>query len=850
MEASINLARENKKLKLKDFLVQFKASTKGLSEEEARARLAEYGFNILEKKKWRFEKPRLFLSKFKNPLIILLLGGTLISAFLGEIIDASLIFLVIILSFVLDFYQTSKSSQAVEKLKSRVTITAAVLREGQKREVKVSEIVPGDIIFLSAGDIIPADAYVVSAKDLFVNEAVLTGESLPVVKESEEMFLDLSLPKEDSEMSLLFGGTTVVSGFGTALVTATGLKTVYGKIIENLTDIEPETEFDRGVKQLGGLIFKTVIFLVTFVFFINSLLNHGVLNSFLFALALAVGMVPELLPMIITIALARGAVRMAGKKVIVKNLPSIQNLGNIDIFCTDKTGTLTEDKIKLEKYLDISGKENKKVLKYAYLNSFFQTGLHSPLSEAILVHKDEVSIGGYQKIDEVPFDFSRKFLSVVVEKNQRKDLISLGAPEAIFNLSVSYDLNGRIKPLTSQKKEELKGIFKELSANGFRVLAAAYKEIKSRQKTFVKKDETKLIFLGLTAFLDPPKATAKTALKNLEKNGIQFKILTGDNEWVSEYIARWAEIPQTKVLLGEQIEKMSDARLRRVVNDVGIFARVTPEQKERIILALKRNKHVVGYLGDGINDALAMHAADVGISVDNAVDVAKETADIVLLEKDLEVLIDGVAEGRRTFGNVMKYLMMGTSSNFGNMFSVAGASLVLPFLPMLPLQILLNNFLYEFSQISLPADNVDAELVKKPKKWDIKFVKYFMIVFGPISSIFDFLIFFLLLTLFKANVSLFQTGWFLESLFTQTLIVFAIRTIKTPFWHSRPSKYLVTGVAFVLVLSLIIVFTPLKNLFGFSSLPAFYFLILGFLIAAYFFLVEFVKKKFYQRFNL
>ena len=839
----------NKTPRLKDIFTELNSSINGLSDKEAQERLKEFGFNVLEKPKRRFEKFHLFFSKFKNPLIILLLLGTILSAFLGDLLTAFLILFFISLSLGLDSYQTFKSNRAIEKLKNRVKITATVLRDGEKKEIKISEIVPGDIIFLSAGDIIPADAYLISSKDLFVNESVLSGESLPIFKESEKNWFQNN--KDNNEKAqMLFAGTTVVSGFGSAVVIRTGLKTNYGKIIENLSELEPETEFDRGIKHLAILIFRTVVFLTIFVFFINSFLNHGVLNSFLFAIALAVGMVPELLPIIITVTLAHGATKMAEKKVIVKKLVAIQNLGNVDVFCTDKTGTLTEDKIKLEKYLDIRGKENKKVLKYAYLNSFFQGGLKSPLSEAILAHKEEIDINGYEKIDEIPFDFSRKFLSVIVEKNQKRELISVGAPESIFSRATFYDFNGERRLFNKEKREKIQEIFKDLSANGFRVLAAAYKEISPRQKKFSKNDETKLVFLGLTAFLDPPKLTAKSALKELEKNGIQFKILTGDNEWVTEYISRLADIPQKKILLGEQIEKMSDSQLKRVVNEVGIFCRVTPEQKERIILALKHNKHVVGYLGDGINDALAMHAADVGISVDNAVDVAKEVADIVLLEKDLNVLTNGVLEGRKTYGNVMKYLMMETSSNFGNMFSVAGASLILPFLPMLPIQIILNNFLYEFSQMALPMDKVDEEWMKKPKKWNVNLIKYFMVIFGPVSSIFDFLTFFLLLTLFKANISLFQTGWFLESLFTQTLIVFAIRTNKTPFWHSLPSRFLILSVGFVLTLSLIIVFSPLRNLFGFSLMPFLYFFLLGILIIAYFFLIEWVKKRFYQRFNL
>ncbi|MDW8023358.1 MAG: magnesium-translocating P-type ATPase, partial [Nitrososphaerota archaeon] len=611
---------------------------------------------------------------------------------------------------------------------------------------------------------------------------------------------------------------------------------------------EPETEFQRGIRSFGYMIMEVTFLLVIFVFFINALYMRSVLDSLLFAVALAVGLTPELLPMILSVNLSKGAVLMAKKGVIVKRLAAIQNFGSMDVLCTDKTGTLTENRIKLVLHVDINGDESDKVLLYSYLNSYYQTGLKSPLDEAILRFRD-VDVKDYRKVDEVPFDFVRKRLSIVVEHQSQRFMIAKGAPEEVVKICSFYDVGEVIADITDEVRRKIEEKYVELSAEGYRVLAVAYKRLREEKPVYTAGDETEMVFLGFVAFLDPPKETAKEALQLLKNASIELKILTGDNELVTRKICEHLGFDVKGVITGSEIAQMHDDALARVVEEANVFCRVTPAQKDRIINALKNNGHVVGFLGDGINDAPSLKTADVGISVENAVDVAKESADIILLQNDLTVLHDGVLEGRKTFGNTMKYIMMGVSSNFGNMFSVAGASLFLPFLPMLPIQILLNNLLYDFSQSTIPTDEVDQEYIEKPKRWDVHFVRRFMVCLGPVSSLFDFLTFFIMLFIFNASEPLFQTAWFIESLTSQTLVIFAIRTKKSPFWKSKPSRLLLFSSLTIITFVLLLPYTPLGEIFKFVRPPATFYIVLAAILGAYLALAEVVKSWFYRRYG-
>jgi Mg2+-importing ATPase len=825
-------------------LARLNTSLYGLSSEEAEKRLKIYGYNEIAKRKKRTAIVN-FLYHFKSPLIIILLIAGLISGFLGEVINVAIIFSIVFMSIILDFYQESKAEKAAEMLKEKVSTTVTVLRNGDKREVKLSEIVPGDIVYLSAGDIVPADARVITAKDLFVNQSALTGESFPVEKAPMVVKAKGTVPTEWN--NCLFMGTSVVSGTAMAVVLKTGSLTEYGKIAKRLVEKEPETEFERGIKEFGFLIMQVTFLLVLFVFFINALYKRDVLESLLFAVALAVGLTPELLPMIITVNLSKGALAMSKKGVIVKRLASIENFGSMDVLCTDKTGTLTENKIKLVLHVDMEGTNDEKVLLYSFLNSYYQTGLKSPLDEAILGYKD-INVKDYRKIDEVPFDFVRRRVSVVVEHEGQRFFIAKGAPEEIVKICSYCALRDTILDLTEEFLRKIEQKYYDLSSEGFRVLAVAYKKLREEKPIYTVNDENEMVFLGFVAFLDPPKETAKESIQLLSKAGIELKILTGDNELVTRKVCEQLNFEIKGVVLGSEIAQMHDDALSRVVEEANVFARVTPAQKDRIINALKENGHVVGFLGDGINDAPSMKTADIGISVDNAVDVAKESADIILLQNDLRILEEGVLEGRKTFGNTMKYIMMGVSSNFGNMFSVAGASLFLPFLPMLPVQILLNNLLYDFSQTTITTDNVDSEYIEKPKRWDILFIKNFMLFLGPVSSLFDFLTFFIMLLIFNATEPLFQTAWFLESLSTQTFVIFVIRTKRTPFYKSKPSKLLLLSSISIVSFALILPFTLLGELFHFVKPPFTFLLILVGLIGTYLMLTETVKRWFYKRY--
>jgi len=840
-----------------ELFTRLNSSMNGLSPEEAERRLDVYGPNELAKKR----KHSLivdFLLHFKNPLVIILMVAGLISGYMGEVPNTIIIFTIVIISVVLDFYQEHKAENAAKMLKETVTTTATVVRGGIKQEIKIYDVVPGDIIYLSAGDITPADARILSAKDLFINQSTLTGEAFPVEKTASTV--KTKNPAVTEWNNYLFMGTSVVSGTASALVVKTGSSTEYGKIAKKLAGKAPETEFEKGIKRFSTFMMRIIIPLVIFVFVLNAILQQNILDALLFAVALAVGLTPELLPMIMTINLSRGAIVMSKKGVIVKRLASIDNFGSMNVLCTDKTGTLTENKITLVLHVNPEGDDDDKVLLYSYLNSFYQTGLKSPMDEAILVH-EKIDTLGYQKIDEVPFDFVRRRVSVAVEKDHQRYFISKGAPEEISKVCSFCEINGLPVDFTEELRKKAEQKYYELSTEGFRVLGVAYKKLKEEKTVYSVSDECDMVFMGFIAFLDPPKETAKESIKLLTQAGIELKILTGDNELVTRKICESIGLEVKGIALGNEISQMSNEALSRIVEEYNVFARVTPAQKERIIDMLKRNGHVVGFMGDGINDAPSLKTCDVGISVNNAVDVAKESADIILLKNDLTVLSEGVLEGRKTFGNTMKYIMMSVSSNFGNMFSFTLAPLILMFFgwpgfyPMLAIQILLNNLLYDISQSTITTDEVDTEYIEKPKRWDIGYIKNFMLTLGPVSSLFDFLTFFIMIFFFLPLAtsmahaeSLFQTAWFVVSIVTQTVIVFVIRTRHSPFWKSNPGKYLVISSIAIIVIALTIPFTSFgETYFKFTPLPIEFFAVLVVLVLSYVGLAEITKRWFHKR---
>lgn len=820
------------------------ATPKGLTSAEAARRLTQYGPNLLHPAKKRVIVLQ-FLAKFLNPLVLILLAACVVLALTGDLTSFVIISIIVLISVTLDFVQEHRAGQAAERLRKSVSVRVNVLRDSKTVEIPIAELVPGDIVSLSAGDLIPGDGRIIDAKDFFVNQALLTGEPYPVEKNPGQA-PDASEVIASHNVVLL--GTSVISGSATVLICRTGSDTVLGEIADTLVAPAPPTAFELGTRRFGMLIMRLTVLLVLFVLLMNAFFHRPWLQSFLFAVALAVGLTPELLPMVVSVTLARGAQRMASKKVIVKRLAAIQNLGSMDVLCTDKTGTLTEARIKLERHVDILGRDSSRVLELAYLNSFFETGLKSPLDNAILEHV-EVNVASWSKIDECPFDFERRRVSVLVDNGKTRLLVVKGAPEDILRLSTRYEGDGDIdlRPFDKTSRSSVQAIFESLGREGFRVLGVAWRQVDPDHPHAVVDDETELVFAGFAAFLDPPKESAKEALTKLAAAGVAVKIVSGDNELVTEHVCRELGLPISGVLTGTDIQQMDDQALSARVENVNLFCRVNPSQKNRIILALKKRGHAVGYLGDGINDAPSLHSADIGISVEGAVDVAKDAAEMILLEQDLGVLYEGVNEGRRTFGNVMKYIMMGTSSNFGNMFSMAGGSLFLPFIPMLPAQILLNNMLYDFSEVPIPLDNVDEEYLTHPRQWDIGFVRKFMLAVGPVSSIFDFLTFFVMLKLFHAGETLFHTGWFVESLATQVLVIFVIRTHKNPF-KSRPNPWLTGCSLLVVAIAIALPFTPLAGYLGFEPLPPLFFLVLAGMVLFYLLIVEQVKQWFFRRY--
>lgn len=806
----------------------------GLTSPEAAARLGKFGPNDPAPPRQRSLAAEL-LMLFANPLVVILLFAAVISGFIGQWLDTGIIVGMVLIGAAINFYQTYRSKVAIENLRARVAPTATVLRDGQWQEIKRQMIVPGDIVRLSAGDLVPADARLLTARDLYVQQAALTGESLPSEKEATA---DAKSSAPEAR-NMVFLGTSVVSGTAVAEVVATGKQTEFGDIAERLAARPEETAFDRGLRKFGALIMRAVVFLVLFLLVVSIVLHHDMLQSLLFAVALAVGLTPEFLPMITSVTLAKGAVVMARKKVIVKHLSAIQNFGSIDVLCSDKTGTLTTGNMVLDRSIDPFGHPAERAFELAYINSKFDTGIRSPLDAAIL-KKPCATVDAFEKRDEIPFDFERRRLSIVVERTGNRTLITKGSPEGIFPLLTAYESEAATHPVTPETLASFRATYEGLSSEGFRVLAIAYANVASRPSYSVA-DERDLTLAGFLAFGDPPLADAGEAVAALKRDGVEVKIISGDSDLVSGRICGDVGLDAGKIVLGTDLDKMSDSALAHVAEQTTVFARVSPAQKNRIIMALKHRSHVVGYMGDGINDAPSLHAADVGISVSTAVDVARDAADIILLEPGLRVLHDGILEGRKAFGNVMKYLLMGTSSNFGNMLSMAGASLFLPFLPMLPTQILLNNFLYDMAQVTIPTDNVDEEYVRSPQHWDISLIRNFMIFIGPISSIYDFLTFYVLLHFLHAGQEEFHTGWFVESLATQTLVLFVIRTVGNPL-RSRPSPALAATTLGIVLLGLLIPFTPIARDLGFVPLPPVYFAFLAGATVTYLLLVEIGKR--------
>jgi len=811
------------------------AAMAGLTAEEAQARLDQFGPNEPAATKHHSFLSDL-LHAFANPLVLILVIAAVVSAFVGEKVDAGIIGIIVLLSMAIDFAQTYRSQRAIEQLRERVAPTASVLRGGEWKEIPRRDVVPGDVVRLSAGDLVPADARLLIARDLYVLQAALTGESLPAEKEATG---EPASTKADAH-NMVFLGTSIVSGTATAEVVQTGARTAFGDIAARLVARPEETAFDKGLRGFSHLLARTVFFLVFFLIVVSIARHRDMLQSLLFAVALAVGLTPEFLPMITSVTLSKGAVAMAHKKVIVKHLSAIQNLGSLDVLCSDKTGTLTAGTMTLDRSLDPFGTPSGRTLELAYLNSKFETGIRSPLDEVIL-HQPAPKMEDYTKCDEIPFDFERRRLSVVVEQKSQRILITKGAPEGIIPLLSGYELEGKVILIGEDTAKRIRQISDELNSQGFRSLAVAYVEVPARANYSVQ-DERNLILGGFLSFSDEPLADAAQVLASLKQDGVEVKVISGDNDRVTGHVCTQVGIEPGRIITGEDLDRMTDPALAHVAEETRVFARISPSQKNRILLALKHNGHAVGFMGDGINDAPSLHAADVGISVSSAVDVAREAADVILVEPGLRVLHDGIVEGRKAFGNVMKYLLMGTSSNFGNVFSMAGASIFLPFLPVLPTQILLNNMLYDLAQITIPTDNVDDTYLKKPQHWDISLIRNFMLFIGPISSIFDFLTFYVLLHFFRTSEAQFHTGWFVESLATQTLVLFVIRTSKNPL-RSRPSGPLMATCLAVVAIGLYLPFSPLAGVLGFTPLPAAYFAFLAVATGAYLLLVEVAKRR-------
>jgi Mg2+-importing ATPase len=848
------LLAEIAQLDAAEVIARLNTRLEGLTQEEVEARLEETGPNVVASEthhSWLFR----VYTAIRNPLVILLSILAVVSFATGDARAGTVMVLMVILGVSLRFIQECRADSAAEKLKQMIHVTATVIRNGQPIEIALGEIVPGDIVKLAAGDMMPADLRLIAAKDLFVDQATLTGESMPVEKTEAKETRQGAQPLEIA--NLCFLGTSVESGAATAVVVATGGQTFFGGMARSIVGQQVETSFDKGVNQFTWLMLRFMLVMVPAVFLINGFTKHNWHEAFFFSVAIAVGLTPEMLPMIVSVCLSKGALAMSRKKVIVKRLNSIQNFGAMDVLCTDKTGTLTMDHVILEKHCDVMQKEDEAVLEEAYLISHFQTGLRNVLDRAVLENPEaceKISVDRFGKVDEIPFDFSRRMMSVVIETPEKDHrLLTKGAPEAVFPQCTHFELDGEIYPMEPILIGDLMVQYRELSADGFRVLALAYKDCE-KKAAYSKADESDLILKGYLAFLDPPKDSAIGAIEALRTHGVTVKVLTGDNDLVTRKVCHEVGIPEEKILLGSAVETMTDEELADAAESVNIFARLSPAHKQRIIHALQARKHVVGFMGDGINDAPALRVADVGISVDTAVDIAKESASVILLEKDLMVLEEGVIEGRKVFVNILKYIRMGASSNFGNMFSVLGASCFLPFVPMKPIQLLANNLLYDFSQVPIPTDTVGEEQTRKPRPWNMGEISKFILFVGPISSIFDYTTYFAMLyffgcwvapgdsaEVFRHKEALFQTGWFVESLMTQTLIIHVIRTNKIPFIQGRASLPLTITTLLIMCVSLWLPFSPFADALGITALPPLYWPVLLVTLLAYVVLTQFVK---------
>jgi Mg2+-importing ATPase len=841
-------------------------SPAGLTEEEAAARLEQYGPNEVGREKHEGWPHRLYIAA-RNPLVVLLTVLAILSFATGDVRAGSVMLLMVVLGVSLRFVQETRANTAAAKLKAMISVTATVVRGGQPREIPLQQLVPGDVVKLSAGDMVPGDVRLLSAKDLFVIQATLTGESMPVEKTDACDLRGSVSPIE--RLNTCFLGTSVESGSATAAIVATGAQTYFGKVARSLAGQQIETAFDRGVKRFTWLMIQFMAVMVPLVFLINGLFKQDWKEAFFFALAVAVGLTPEMLPMIVSVCLSKGALAMSRKKVIVKRLHSIQNFGAMNVLCTDKTGTLTMDHVILEIYCDVFKKESEAVLRDAYLLSHFQTGLKNILDRAVLNHQElhgTLSIEKFSKVDEIPFDFTRRMMSVVVEgPDGQRELLTKGAPEAVFAKCTQFESDDDTFPMEPILVGDLIQQVNDLSEDGFRVLAVATKKVE-KKTAYTKADETDLVLTGYLAFLDPPKETAVKAIAVLRQQGVAVKVLTGDNDLVARKVCTEVGIRAEKIVLGSQVETMSDPQLAEAVETTDVFARLSPAHKQRIVKALQRKGHVVGFMGDGINDAPALRAADVGISVDNAVDIAKESADVILLEKNLMVLEEGVLEGRKVFVNILKYIRMGASSNFGNMFSVIGASAWLPYLPMDPIQVLSNNLLYDFSQVPIPTDNVGQQQIAKPRPWNMGEIAKFIVFIGPISSIFDYTTYLLMWFVFKCGqlglpplpvvaarfpatadpnhtyaAALFHTGWFVESLMTQTLIIHVIRTNLLPFIQSCASWQLTMTTLLIMAFGAYLPYSPLASTLGFVPLPPLYWGFLLLTLVCYVGLTQLIK---------
>ena len=823
-----------------EMLRQLGATEEGLAGEEARQRLLRYGSNLL-KPQARSNAVTLLLSQFKSPIVLLLLFATGLSFFLHDPVNAFIILAIVLASGLLGFWQEHSATRAVEKLLAMVQVRATALRDGKPQDIAVEEIVPGDIVILNAGDLVPGDCLLDESKDLFVDEATLTGETYPAEKSVGVLAAETPLAKRTNA---LWMGTHVVSGSAKALVVVTGKRTEFGKVSERLKLRPEETEFERGIRRFGYFLMQVTLVLVMVIFAINLYLERPVLESVLFSLALAVGLTPQLLPAIISINLAQGAKRMAKARVIVKRLASIENFGSMNVICSDKTGTLTEGLVRLQSALDVEGNPSEKVLLQAYLNAFYETGFTNPIDEAIRAHR-KFDLAGYSKVGEIPYDFLRKRLSILVAQGDTHVLVTKGALRNVLDACSQAETGPGAVIDIAAVRDQIQQHLEEFSKKGLRTLGVACKDMGSAVVAD-KADEVGMTFVGFLVLFDPPKPNIVETIASLKHLGVSLKIITGDNRLVAASVSQQMGSSNTKILAGPDLDRLSDGALLNQVVGVDVFAEIEPNQKERIILALKKAGNVVGYMGDGINDASALHAADVGISVDSAVDIAKEAADIVLLEKDLGVLVQGVREGRTTFANTLKYVFMATSANFGNMFSMAGASLFLPYLPLLPAQILLTNLMTDFPEMTIATDSVDSEMVDHPRRWDIVAIRKFMITFGLVSSVFDFLTFGALLLILHATRDQFRTGWFLESVISASLIVLVIRSRK-PFFKSRPAKYLLIATLATIAVTVALPYTPLGPLFGFSRVPLSFLLLIAVIVVLYIISAEIVKHVFYKK---